>query len=47
MGQGGNNTQIESGNVNFVLTDSTLTGNGSDTLQHIQIARLTGKKRPG
>jgi Ca2+-binding RTX toxin-like protein len=42
MGQGGNNTLIESGNVNFVLTDSTLTGNSSDKLQHIQIARLTG-----
>lgn len=32
----------ESGNVNFVLTDTSLTGLGKDTLQSIELADLTG-----
>ncbi|WP_434684985.1 peroxidase family protein [Pseudanabaena minima] len=41
-GGAGTDTLIESGNVNFVLTDTTLTGNGTDTLISIELATLTG-----
>jgi Ca2+-binding RTX toxin-like protein len=33
---------IESGDVNFTLTNTNLTGNGSDTLNSIESANLTG-----
>lgn len=41
---GGNDTDrlVESGDVNFVLTNATLTGNGNDTLVSIEEAQLTG-----
>jgi Ca2+-binding RTX toxin-like protein len=41
---GGNGTDrvIESGNVNFTLTNTSLTGLGSDTLSSIEQASLTG-----
>ena len=41
-GGGGSNTLAESGNVNFILTNSTLTGVGTDTLANLQVANLTG-----
>lgn len=41
-GGGGSDTLIESGNVNFTLGASTLTGLGSDTISGIELARLTG-----
>jgi Ca2+-binding RTX toxin-like protein len=41
---GGNSTDrvVESGNVNFTLTNTSLTGNGTDTLSSIEQASLTG-----
>jgi Ca2+-binding RTX toxin-like protein len=43
---GGNDTSfdsvIEAGNVNFTLTNTSLTGNGTDTLRGIEAAQLTG-----
>ncbi len=41
-GGGGVNTLVESGNVSFTLTNTRLTGNGTDTLSNITLARLTG-----
>ncbi|MFN6384482.1 MAG: peroxidase family protein [Pseudanabaena sp.] len=41
-GGDGTDTLIDSGNVNFVLSDTTLTGNGTDTLTSIELATLTG-----
>src|SRR5262249_35372287 len=50
-GRGGNNvlagglgtdTVVESGDVNFVLTNTSLTGPGQDTLSGIDVANLTG-----
>jgi Ca2+-binding RTX toxin-like protein len=50
-GRGGNNvlvggpgtdTVVESGDVNFVLTNTSLTGPGQDTLSGIEVANLTG-----
>ena len=41
-GGGGNDTLKESGNVNFVLTDTSLSGVGSDTLTNIGFAFLIG-----
>ena len=41
-GGGGVDTLFESGNVNFVLTNAQLTGNGTDKLTSIELARLTG-----
>ena len=41
-GGAGTDTLIESGNVNFVLTDASLTGNGTDSLISIELATLTG-----
>src|SRR5207248_2687306 len=38
----GTDTVVESGNVNFVLTNSSLTGPGQDTLSSIEQASLTG-----
>jgi Calx-beta domain/RTX calcium-binding nonapeptide repeat (4 copies) len=38
----GIDTLIESGNVNFTLTNTTLTGNGTDTLLNIEKITLTG-----
>ena len=38
----GSNTLIESGNVNFTLTNSSLTGVGTDKLASLQVANLTG-----
>lgn len=38
----GTNLLIESGNVNFTLTDTTLVGLGSDTLSNISEVMLTG-----
>ena len=51
QGEGGNDTinggagsdrLVETGNVNFTLTDTTLVGNGNDTISQIEFARLTG-----
>ncbi|BAY27535.1 hemolysin-type calcium-binding region [Calothrix sp. NIES-2100] len=41
-GGAGVDTVIESGNVNFTLTNTQLTGNGIDTLTKIEQADLTG-----
>ena len=41
-GGGGFDTLKESGNVNFVLTDTSLTGLGSDTLSNLGFAFLIG-----
>lgn len=42
-GGAGNNDRVEeSGNVNFTLTDTTLTGNGTDSLTGIESVFLTG-----
>jgi Ca2+-binding RTX toxin-like protein len=41
-GGGGDDTLKESGNVNFTLTDTGLTGLGSDSLTSIERAHLTG-----
>ena len=38
----GTNTLIESGNVNFTLTNTKLIGAGTDTLANLQVANLTG-----
>lgn len=38
----GTNTLIESGNVNFTLTNIKLIGAGTDTLANLQVANLTG-----
>ena len=38
----GTNTLAESGNVNFTLTNTSLTGVGTDTLANLQVANLTG-----
>ncbi len=41
-GGAGLNTLVESGNVSFTLTNTSLTGVGTDTLANLQIANLTG-----
>ena len=41
-GKGGTNTLVEAGNVDFTLTNTALTGVGTDTLARFQIANLTG-----
>ncbi len=41
-GGSGSNTLSESANANFVLTNTSLTGVGTDTLTNLQIANLTG-----
>ena len=41
-GGAGNDTLSETGNVNFTLTDTTLVGNGSDTITQVEFAELTG-----
>jgi Ca2+-binding RTX toxin-like protein len=41
-GGGGSDRLLESGDVNFVLTNTQLTGRGTDTLSGIQSARLIG-----
>lgn len=41
-GGAGTDRVSETGNVNFTLTNTTLTGNGSDTLNSIERATLTG-----
>ena len=38
----GENTIVEVANANFTLTDTTLTGNGNDTLTQIEAAEVTG-----
>ncbi len=38
----GSNTLLESGNVNFSLSNASLTGLGTDTLTNLQVANLTG-----
>ncbi len=42
IGGGGNDTLKESGNVNFVLTDASLSGLGTDILSNIGFALLIG-----
>ncbi|AFY73019.1 VCBS repeat-containing protein [Synechococcus sp. PCC 7502] len=42
IGGDGTDTVKESGNVNFTLTNTTLTGLGTDTLNTIESANLTG-----
>ena len=51
QGEGGNDTinggagsdrLVETGNVNFTLTDTTLAGRGNDTINQIEFAQLTG-----
>ncbi|MBL1211687.1 Calx-beta domain-containing protein, partial [Geminocystis sp. GBBB08] len=41
-GGNGTDTLIESGDINFILTNTQLTGNGTDTLVTIEQAKLTG-----
>jgi len=41
-GDAGSNTVVGSGDVNFTLTNTSLTGHGVDTLSGIQLATLTG-----
>ncbi len=41
-GDAGIDTVLESGNVNFTLTNTTLSGNGADTLSGIEQVTLTG-----
>ncbi len=41
-GGSGSNTLSESANVNFTLTNTSLTGVGTDTLTNLRIANLTG-----
>jgi|GEM_PF-3727019 len=41
-GGGGNDVLVESGNVNFTLSSSQLTGNGTDRLRLLEKAVLTG-----
>lgn len=41
-GGAGSNTLVESGNVNFTLTNTSLAGVGSDNLANLQVANLTG-----
>lgn len=41
-GGAGSNTLIESANVNFTLTNTTLSGVGSDKLFNLHVANLTG-----
>ena len=42
-GKGGTNTLVETGNVDFTLSNTALTSSaGNDTLSHFQIANLTG-----
>lgn len=38
----GTDRVVESGNVNFILTNTSLTGNGTDSLSSIEAATLTG-----
>ncbi len=42
FGDAGTDTLQESGNVNFVLTPTALTGMGTDVLSSVEAARLTG-----
>lgn len=41
-GGAGSNTLVESGNVSFTLTNTSLSGVGSDKLANLQFANLTG-----
>lgn len=41
-GGAGSNTLIESGNVSFTLTNTSLSGVGTDKLANLQVANLTG-----
>ncbi len=41
-GGGGIDTLMESADLDYTLTDSTLTGNGSDTHNSFELARITG-----
>ena len=41
----GSNTLVESRNASFTLTNTSLTGAGTDTLLNLQIANLTGGSR--
>lgn len=41
-GTGGTDSAVESADVNFSITDGSLTGLGTDTLSNIEKARLTG-----
>src|SRR5205814_2246459 len=41
-GGSGTDELVESGDVNFVLSNAKLTGLGTDTLSSIETARLTG-----
>ncbi|HEV3006887.1 MAG TPA: Ig-like domain-containing protein [Pirellulales bacterium] len=41
-GGGGTNTLVETANVNFVLTNTSLVGPGVYTLEHLTVANLTG-----
>ena len=41
-GGNGIDTVVESGNKNFTLTDTSLIGNGTDILNKIEIAKITG-----
>jgi hypothetical protein len=41
-GGAGTDTLLESGNVDFVLSDTQLTGLGTDTLSGLEVVRLTG-----
>ncbi|MEL7076882.1 MAG: tandem-95 repeat protein [Cyanobacteria bacterium J06582_2] len=41
-GGAGSDRILEYGNINFTLTDTSLTGRGNDTLSQIELARLQG-----
>ena len=41
-GGAGSDRLVETGNVNFTLTDTTLVGNGSDTITQVELVELTG-----
>ncbi len=41
-GGGGDDTVVEARNANFTLTNTSLIGNGTDTLSNLEIANLTG-----
>jgi Ca2+-binding RTX toxin-like protein len=45
-GGNGTDTVVQEGNTNMTLTNTTLTGDGTDTLVSIEIARLTGGNGP-
>ena len=41
-GGAGSDRLVETGNVDFTLTDTTLVGNGSDTITQVELVELTG-----